>query len=491
MPGQSPRTPILIGIGTATQRFDDPFQAVEPIDLMVRATQAAARDAGNPGALSGVEQISVPRGRWRYGDPGREIARRLCGGSPTTVLAHVGILQQSLIADACECIADGAIDLALVVGGEAGYRLRRARGLGVAAPDRPLPGNPDVTLTAQDELLHPAELRAGLKSPVSLYAILESAFRARSGASIAEHDRQIAQLYSRFSAIAAENPLAWSRKALTSDDILADSPRNPVQALPYRRLHCASWNVDQAAALLLCSEQKAHALGLDDRNWIYPWASTESQHMQPLTARGDLAASPGARLAGQAALATGGLTLDDIDLLELYSCFPIAVEMFARELGAPMTRDLTITGGMPFAGGPFNNYVLQATCRMADMLRQRPGAKGLISSVSGILTKQAFGLWSSAPPPAGFHFGDVTADVARVAPAREVLDHHQGNAKVVGYTVLKDGDAPPRCIAIADTDNGRRTIASSDDPQVVSQLSEMEGCGERIHVDGARFALAA
>jgi acetyl-CoA C-acetyltransferase len=491
VPVHSPRTPVLIGIGTATQRFDDPLQAAEPIALMIGAAEAAGRDCGSPAALSGVEQISVPRGRWRYGDPGREIARRLCAGSPTTVLAHVGVLQQSLIADACVRIADGAIDLALVVGGEAGYRLRRARGLGVASPDAPLPGKPDITLTAQDELLHPAELRAGLKSPVSLYAILESAFRARNGVSIADHDREMAQLYSRLSAIAADNPLAWSRKVLAADDILADSPRNPVQALPYRRLHCASWNVDQAAALLFCSGEKARALGLDDRNWIYPWASTESQHMQPLMARDDLAASPGARLAGEAALAAGGLTLDDIALLELYSCFPVAIEMFARELGASITRDLTVTGGMPFAGGPFNNYVLQATCRMAEMLRRRPGAKGLVSSVSGILTKQAFGLWSSAPPPAGFCFADVTADVARIAPAREVLDQYRGAASVAGYTVLHEGDAPPRGIVVADTDDGRRTIASNDDPQVVGLLSETEGCGKRIHVDGTRFTLAA
>jgi len=292
-PERSPRTPVLVGIGTATQRFDDPLQAAEPIALMTEAATAAGRDAGNPAALSGVEQIYVPRGRWRYGDPGREIARRLCTGHPTTVIAHVGVLQQSLIGDACARIADCAIDLALVVGGEAGYRLRRARALGVSAPDLPLPGKPDVTLTTQDELLHPAELRAGLKTPVSLYAILESAFRAKSGTSPGDHDRRMAQLYSRLSDVAADNPHAWSRKRLAAEDVLAASPKNPVQALPYRRLHCASWNVDQAAALLFCSYEKACALGLAGRNWIYPWASTESQHMQTIAQRDDLAASPG------------------------------------------------------------------------------------------------------------------------------------------------------------------------------------------------------
>ena len=487
----SRRTPILIGIGTATQRLDDPLQAMEPIELMIRAATMAGRDAGKPAALSGVERIYVPRGRWRYGDPGREIARRLCTGRPTTALAHVGVLQQSLIADACMRIAEGEIELALIVGGEAGHRLRLARNLGVAAPDQPLAGEPDVRLTAQDELLHPAEMRAGLKMPVSLYAILESAFRAKSGLSVPDHERQMAELYSRFSQIAAGNPLAWSRAALQPEDVLSGSPHNPMQALPYRRLHCASWNVDQAAALLLCSYEKARTLGLDNARWIYPWASTESNFMQPLSVRDDLAACPGARLAGKSAMDAGGLAVGDIELLELYSCFPVAVETFAHELGVTPGRDLTVTGGMPFAGGPFNNYVLQATSRMAELLRARPGAKGLVSSVSGILTKQAFGLWSSAPAPDGFCHQDVTADVARVSPAREVLDQYYGQATIAGYTVLHERDMPLRSVIIADTEDGRRTVTSSDDPQIAEFLSNGEGCGMRIDVNGVLFRRAA
>lgn len=32
-----PRTPILVGIGIATQREDDPARALEPLDLMLAA----------------------------------------------------------------------------------------------------------------------------------------------------------------------------------------------------------------------------------------------------------------------------------------------------------------------------------------------------------------------------------------------------------------------------------------------------------------------
>ena len=483
------RTPVLVGFGTATQRLDDPLAALEPIGLMIEAAREAGRDAGHPGLLAGVERILVPKGRWRYGDPGREIARRLCAGRPTTVLAKVGVLQQSLIAEACSRIAEGEIEIALVVGGEAGHRLRRARALGVAAPDLALAGEPDVLLSAEDELLHPAELRAGLRMPVGLYAILDSAVRAGQGIPVGDHARRLAALYSRFSAIAAENPHAWSRAFLRPDEIEPPTPRNPIQAAPYSRLHCASWNVDQAAALLFCSEDKARGLGLDETRWVHPWASTEANHMVPVSARADLASNPGVRLAGQAALEAGGLAIGDVDLIELYSCFPVAVTAVAAELEVPPGRDLTVTGGMAFAGGPFNNYVLQATCRMAELLRLGRGTTGLVSSVSGILTKQGFGLWSSRPAPDGFRFRDVTAEAARASPRREVLEDHRGGAVVVGCTVLNEPGGL-RSIVIAETAEARRVVATSDDPEVGALLCREDGCGMRVDVAGSRFTLA-
>ncbi|CAN0493873.1 unnamed protein product, partial [Phaeothamnion confervicola] len=189
-----------------------------------------------------------------------------------------------------------------------------------------------------------------------------------------------------FSVIAESNPHAWSRTPLSADIIRAASERNPMQAFPYTRAHCSTWNVDQAAALLFCSEARATALDIPRQQWIYPLASSESNHMTTVSARADLTRCIGAGIAGQAALAAADLTIADIDLLELYSCFPIAVETYAEALQVDLTRPLTITGGMPFAGGPFNNYVLQATCRAAELLRARGTGTALVSSVSGMLT---------------------------------------------------------------------------------------------------------
>ena len=484
-------TPVLVGIGVFTQREEDPSQALDPLAMMIEATKRAGADAGANALLATIGRILVPRGRWSYGDPGRAIARAVGSPNAETILSTVGVLQQTLIGDACSAIAAGEIDAALVVGGDAGYRLLRSRITGQDVPLRDPGGTPDRLLAPREELRHEAEIRAGLRMPVGLYAMMESAFRARHGLSVDAHRDRIAALYSRFSAIAADNPAAWNRKHFSVEAIRDASERNPMQAFPYTKLHCSSWNVDQAAALLFCSERTAEAHGVPHDRWVYPWASTESNHMVPVCARAELDTCPGARIAGHAALEPFGLAIDQVDLIELYSCFPIAVEAYAAELGLDPQRDLTVTGGMSFAGGPYNNYVLQSTARMAQLLRAGAGRTGLVSSVSGTLTKQGFGLWSAAPPEGGFHAADLTDQVARAAPARPVALDAEEPGRVAGYTVLHDRGKAPRGVAILDLDDGRRAVATTEDAELVARMEATELCGERVAVSAGEFALEA
>lgn len=485
-----PRQPVLVGIGTYMQREDSLIRALEPMDLMLKAVQRAGVDAGGANTLVGVERIAVPKGRWRYRNPAGEIARVIGAGSATTVLASVGVLQQSLIGDACSRIAAGEIDSALIAGADAGHRILRAKQLGERAAERQQEDAPHVSVEPAEELLHPAELRAGIRMPVALYAILESAWRSKNGLSVYPHRQQLGAMYQRFSEVAAGNPQAWRRQSLTATEIREASDRNPMQAFPYTRLHCSTWNVDQAAALLLCSAAKARALGIPRNRWVYPLASSESNHMVPVSARADLAGCVGARLAGRAALAAADMDASQLDLLELYSCFPVAVEVCAQELGIPLTRALTVTGGMPFAGGPFNNYVLQATCRMAELIREGRGRTGLVSSISGILTKQGFGLWADQPCAGGFASRDVTSDTARLEARKEVAEAFRGQGVVAGYTVLHDRGQAPRAMVLADTDSGCRALAWSEDPALIRRMEDAEFCGATIAVEDERFTLA-
>ena len=485
-----PRQPVLVGVGTCQQLENDFQLAQEPMDLMLQAVRRAGVDAGAAEALSGVQSIAVPKGRWRYQNPAGEIARAIGADSAATVLASVGVLQQTLIGNACLRIANGEIHSALIAGADAGHRILNARRAGVRATERQQDDTPDVVMEAADALLHPAELAAGIRMPVALYAVLASAWRARHGLSVEAHRSQMGALYASFSAIAAANPEAWLRQPLDALDISKASERNPMQAFPYTRRHCTSWNVDQSAALLLCSAGRAQALGIPSVRWVYPLASTESNHMTAVSARASLSSCAGARLAGAAALNASGLLPTQLDLIELYSCFPVAVEMVAEALGIETTRDVTITGGMPFAGGPFNNYVLQATCRMAQLIREGRGRAGLVSSVSGIMTKQGFGIWASQPSANGFAFKDVSAETAACEGVKEVDSHFAGAAVVAGYTVLHDKDQLPRALVLANTAAGTRTLAWSKDPAVAQRLQSSEFCGAAITVQDGVFAPA-
>ena len=487
----SARTPVLVGVGVATQREEDPARALEPLDLMHKAVLEAAHDAmaGAQPLLAGIGRIAVPRGRWRYRNPGGDIARKVGAPRAVSVLASVGVLQQTLILDACRAIADGEVDTALVVGGDAGYRILRATIAGIRLQDRQQDDEPGVALTPDEELRHPAELRAGVKMPVGLYAIVESAWRARHGWSVDAHREAMAKRYSRFSEIAAENPDAWNRNRVDARTVRDASARNPMLAFPYTKLHCSTWNVDQAAALLFCSSARADELGIGQQKRIHPLASTESNHMAHVAARADLGGCPGAAIAAGAALDIVGRSIDEVDLLDLYSCFPVAVETFAEALGVATRRDLTVTGSMAFAGGPFNNYVLQATARMARLLRAGRGRLGLVSCVSGILTKQAFAVWSRHGGD-GFAWRDVSSDVARATATRRIVDAAAGPARIAGYTVLHERDAPPAAVAVVDV-GADRAVVRTEDPVVVARFQEDEFCGAAVRVhDGHTFALA-
>lgn len=484
--------PILVGIGVVNQRFDDHREAKEPLALMVDAARAAEADAGAPGVLTQLDRIYTPKGRWKYTNPAGAIARSVGADHALSSLAHIGVLQQSLIGDACRRIADGEISSAAVIGGEAGYRVLRATIAGEAADEQETPGEPDEVLKPHVPLRNGAEHAAGLTEAVGAYAIIESAFRAAHGWSVDDHRDRLARLYADFSRIAGRNPFAWSREPVDVGAIRNPSPKNPMLAFPYTKRHVSSWNVDQASALIFCSAAKAESLGIPRSRWVRPLASSEANFMMDLSVRPSLAEVPGARIAGLAALKAAGVASAALDLLDLYTCFPVAVEVYAEALGIPLDRpDLTVTGGMPFAGGPLNNYVLQATCRMAQMLRDRPGDVGLVTSVSGILTKQGFGVWTGGEARAApFNFLDVTEEVRRSVNIKSLATEYAGPARIAGYTVLHPATKPPRAVVVADIDQERRAISWSEDPAVTSAFEGgAEFVGRPVSVNGSAFRL--
>ena len=477
------RTPVLVGIAAIEQRLDDPSEAREAFELMVAALEAAAADAGSRRLLSEADSIRVPRGFWQYSDPGRLVAERVGAARARTTLAEIGVLQQTLLSDACRAIAAGEEQVALVTGADAKYRELQCRKTGVEVSDTEQADiEPDSKLEPREPIFDTLEGERGLILPVRAFAVMDSALRFHEHRSLDAHRDDIARLWADCSKIAATNPHAWRRTPVSFEEIRTVSAANRMLAFPYARLHNSDWNVDQAAGLILCSLEKARALGVPEARWIFPLSASESNHVVPVSARAELHRCPGAAVAGPRALALAGKSVDDIAHLELYSCFPAAVRIFARELGLAGDRPVTVTGGMAFAGGPLNNYVLQASVRMAEVLREDRGSAGLVTSISGFMNKVGFGVWSSDPPAEGFRFEDSTQEVAARSECRELVGDYEGPARVVGYTVVYLGDIPVEGIAVCELADGRRTVAVTRDVSLASAMTEEEFCGRTVVV---------
>ncbi len=486
-----PNTPVLVGVGLIQQKEEDPTKAKEPIALMIEAAAAAGDDAGASELLTELENIYVPVGRWRYRNPGKLIGDGIGAGTVKSISALPGVSQQTIISDACTSIASGEICKAMVVGGEAGYRLLRAQIEGVKLEDTVSTELADIVLKPHDEMQPDYEKDSGLgQMPVGYYAIIDNAFRHAQGQTIDERRDQMAELYSRFSEIAADNPQGWNDKPFAADFIREHSSKNSMLAFPYTKLHNSSWNIDQASALLFCSVAEAERLGVPREKWVFSQVFTEANHMINLTARDELHRCPGAELAGRAAFRAADMKPEELDFLELYTCFPIAQDVYAAEAEIPRDIDWSFTGAMPFAGGPFNSFVLHATGQLAEHIRSKSGSRGMVTTVSGVLTKQGFAIWGGEPSPNGYQFIDVTEDVEKAARRRDVVPDYSGQATVAGYTVMYERKEPKRGIVIVDLPDNRRSIAHTEDPQDMATMEAEEICGRRIQMRDGQFRFA-
>jgi len=477
----SPRRPILVGISAVQQKNNAIEDLLEPWQLMAEAARRAAADANSDKLLKAVDYILVPEGTWSYSDPGTLIKEAVGATRAHTVLAKVGIPQQTLLSRACNDIAHGKAEAVLVTGGEAQYRALLAAKSGIELADTTQTDiEPDEILHPDGELVSQHELSRGLIMPVGLYAIMENALRHHLSQDIESHRDEISAMYERFSRIASQNPSAWSTEPMTAGDIRNPSPTNRMLAFPYTKSHSSQWNVDQAAALLFCSVGKARELGIPENNWIYALCASESNHMTVLSERRALYRCIGAAAAAKQALFLAGKTPEQIEHLEMYSCFPVAVRLYALEIGFPLSRQLTVSGGMSFAGGPFNNFVFQSLVRLCEVLRKDPGSTGLLSCVSGIVTKQGISLWSTESSLPEFRFSDVTDQVKSATEVCEVVPHYEGRANIAGYTVLYGKEEPERGIAVCDIPDGKRHVAYTLNQALMAQMTCEEFCGKTV-----------
>ncbi|MHA7839976.1 MAG: acetyl-CoA acetyltransferase, partial [bacterium] len=325
------------------------------------------------------------------------------------------------------------------------------------------------------------EIDLGLVTPVIQYAMIDNALRASEGQSIADHRAELGALWADFNRVAVDNPDAWHREPMSAEAICEPGPSNRLLAFPYTKWLVSQWNVNQAGGLILCSLEKARSLGLDSSRFVYPLTVVDCEHMVTLSERRELHRSPGFRAAGERMAAHLGREPAEIEHLELYSCFPAAVRVQQRELGLDRTRRATQTGGMTFGGGPLNNFVLQGWVKMVETLRGDPGSSGLVTAISGLLTKQGVSVLGPEPIRP-FLFDDVTREVAERDRPMPVHPEIRGRARVSSYTIGAIGAARDGVALVCDLEDGRRSLRVVDDPQQAARGLHEERCGREVEL---------
>jgi acetyl-CoA C-acetyltransferase len=477
-----PRAPVLVGAGQIKQeplRDDSAFgERAEPLELMERAARLAAEDAHCPQLLSRLDSIRVPRGLWPYANPAHTLRERFGVPGAQTALAPIsGNMVQRMLTDGARDIAAGRRDAVLVVGAEAEHTSRRAKRAGHelqwSAPDAP---GPDLDFETRERFILSEEVEAGLAQPAAIFTLYENARRHAAGESLAANRERIARLWRGFAIVAEGNPFAWTRQAPSVETIRDATPDNRMNSFPYTKRLCSNLVVDLGAAVILCSAELAARLGVPRDRWVFLHTATDCMATPPMSHRMDFLRVPALEIAGRRALELSKVDPNQVSYVDLYSCFPAAVQIAAEALGLSTERPLTLTGGLAYAGGPFNSYVLHAIATAMDKTRSDPGSLALISSIGGAFAKHAFGIYSSDPPERGFQYADLDAEAAEF-PRRKLAQSFAGDATIETFVLRYRNGEPSLASVAAVLDDGRRTWAKSDSQELMAEMTERETCG--------------
>ncbi len=506
-----PRTPVVVGVGQFTERIDDPgYRGMSAVELATEAVRSALADTGadvgvvarSIEVFAGLRQFEIctPFGAPPLGCSDnyvRSVAQRVGADPARAVLEPVGGNgPQTLMTEFAGAIAAGDVEVALVLGSEPGSTAKYFAG----RSDKPdftehVGGQLEDRGYGFEQYTTEYTVKHGLTGAPVQYGLLDNARRARLGLGVGDYRRQMAELFAPFSKVAAKNPFSSSPVERTVEEIETVTDENRMICDPYPRLLVARDTVNQGAAALVMSVGAARRLGVAPEKWVYLRGHAD-QTEQDLLQRVDLHVSHAAKHAVAEALRVAGVGVDEVATFDLYSCFPFPVFAVCDAFGLDgVDRSLTLTGGLPYFGGPGNSYSLHAVAETVAEMRDKPGAFGLVGANGGVMSKYSVGVYSTAPadwvPDRSKALQEDIAALPKVAVTR----HANGTGVVQTYSVRYDWPVPTAVVIGRLDADGSRFLAVSDDEDVVALMSVGDPLGARIAVkatdDGTNVATLA
>ena len=490
------RTPVLVGCGQITQREHDPSIALGPMDLTAASVSKAAENAGAGAALlEALDTIVVIRSfsdtSWRFASPfggpvnaPKSIADRI-GNTKAKRLIYTypgGNMSQWCVNRLFEMVTAGKVEAALICGGEALATQRNAQRAKLELDWSENTGEAPEHWGVATRGWNDNEDRHRMAGAIFSYPLFENGIRHHLKRSIPEHMASMGKLFSRFSNVASDNPLADRRDGYSAERISTVGPDNPYIGFPYTKLMNANAYIDQAAAIILTSVAKAKELGIPEDRWIYLHGCADAHDHWFISDRHNYYSSPAMRIVAKEALEMAEIDISAIDKFDLYSCFPSAVEIACKEMGISEDdpRGLTVTGGLPYFGGPGNNYVTHSIAQMMDEVRKEPGSRGMITANGNYVTKQSVGIYSTEPPAKPFKPKDPAIYQKNIDDDKgpEVVENANGASAIETYTVMHDRNGPSYAILFGRLSDGRRFIANTpDDPTLLQNMIDQDFMG--------------
>jgi acetyl-CoA C-acetyltransferase len=496
-----PRTPILVGGAQFTQRTakTNVRESLSPIQMLAKVSQAALADTGAANLAKAIDTVAVVRftadspgdqGRLpkrMFRDPPASLAKHL-GASPRRAFytATGGNTPQWLVNRTAEEIANGECEVALLAGAE--YiasmlaAVKQGIDLGWASGSEADPGSDPQEIGDMRAGTTDYERRHGLAFPVNVYPLFENGLRGQRGRDPDAHLKWLGEFFSPFTKVASENPHSWFPTYRSPEEIATPSEKNRFVGFPYTKYLNAVIEVDMAAAVVMTSVAKARELGIPESKWVYLHGCGDAADIWNVSERVNYHSSPAIRTIGRKAFAMAGRTIADMKFIDLYSCFPSAVEIGCQELGLATgdPRGLTITGGLPYFGGPGNNYVMHSIVEMLGKVRGAPGSFGLATGNGWYVTKHSAGIYSTTPTRGAWRREDPKSyqkDIDAMAHP-EVVEAPNGAATVETYTVVTDRRGKRFGLIVGRLADGKRFLAHTpDDDETLNWMMREEMLG--------------
>lgn len=487
----SENIPVIVGVGQVTKKEASSVHGGSPIDLMVEAVKVAAEDGGLTNKRLQKADLLITTSLFSddgiINPPGCVADKLNLADVRCRISGFGGIMPHAMLHHAMKEIAENNAGLVILTGAEAQHTMQQAKSSKTFTGWNVTSGRPCLAPLTSSGLLDGAcetEHIHGLSIPAYVYPMFENALRRRYGRTVEDHTKKIGRLMSHLSMVAAQNPHSWFQESFTPEEIITVSDANRITAFPYTKRMNAMLLVNQAAALMVTSEKQAQKMGIDRSKWVYVHGYAEANDHWNVLEREGYGFSPAIEIVGRTALTQAGVTIADIDFFDLYSCFPVAVQVTRDMLGISENdhRGLTVTGGLPYFGGPGNNYVMHSMAQMVEVLRQHSGKTGLVTGNSFYMTKHSAAVCSTRSPKDN---AAATADTRLCQrevdqrPKHEINPTPTGRATVETYTVIYDRDNKPgKGVVIGKEEHGKRFAAfTPSDPSLFSVMIREDFCG--------------